>query len=49
MKDIILGIFMLVFLFIALFITIKEERKMHDNYLKNEIEKIKIIIEELKK
>lgn len=49
MKDILVGIIILVSLFIALIVTIKEERKMHDNYLKNEIEKTKLIIEELKK
>lgn len=48
MKDIVIVTIWFIGLFIALIIVIKEERKMHDNYLKNEIEKTKKIIEELK-
>lgn len=49
MKEIIGTIIGIVSIFIALNLVIKEERKMHDNYLKNELEKTKMIIEELKK
>lgn len=49
MKDIIFGLGAIVFVCVMTYILIKEERKLHDNYLKNEIEKTKIMIDEFKK
>ena len=49
MEDIIFGICAIIFGCIMTYMIIIEERKLHNNYLKNEIEKTKIIVEELKK
>lgn len=49
MKDIIFGILFFVLCIYGFNILAKTEKEQHEKFLKNEIEKTKIIIEELKK